>query len=1014
MPLWEIVTQSFQIPISLNYTGGNGIKLEEVSSWVGLGWGLVADFNVSRVVNGFQDDKYKGFLDMTEIPVKNQANAGLYQEFAKGERDSEPDFFSYSLPDGEQGSFVFDLADSVKLKEKKNIKISYSRDNNNLINAFTIIGANGNIYYFTSAEKTFSWLTDAPPLSDPNYYATSWYLTKMVNHNRTDSIVYEYSQDTYSITNEIPVSEYVSSGGELSRYSDTRYQASRLSKIRFSKGAVEFIPSTISRKDVGCCTPFLDKILVKNNQGTLLRSIQFNYAYFTVNGNYAVTDNINSTGIRLKLLSVVISPGGTGTGPGLETKFEYFEDYRLPERNSKARDHWGYYNGKSNTTLEQKRTVKIKTLGGPWEIVELGQADRSPSFEYAKSYLLKKITYPTGGTADFTFEANTVKSNKLFKKEAVGASVIQAPGEMIKTITVTSASLQQVKITVRCLIADLDATLPPGQVVYRILFIRQSDNIEVQRLEYYSLTNPASRANRSFYIAPGVYSVQLQVVVNTNDMFASFPYNYENETACNNCEVGGVRLKSIVNFDGIGQSLRKTYNYEDSTGVSSGTLAVIPEYGYYQINDQGVPFGYVSTVTSSYPMTTTQGNTVGYGKVTESADAGYSNGKTEYYFTTFNDFPDNDRGRIYYDCDDWVTYDGVLMHRYPVPTIDSRDFLRGLLKKRIDYLNQGSGVLTKIKETENIYEIAKYNTCQTVHVPDENLMKDYIRQTAAFKGSWGLGYYIRDYELYGGYAKLKETIERTYVGGNEIAVSTKTDYGRNADGYINSFVPSKIETVNSANQTITTLLKYPADFAGTAPYDQMKSRNIVNQLVEQEQLNTTLNKPISKLRMTYGSFLNNTLITLQSVNKSIAGNGLEQQDVIEEYDSFGNICQVKGKDGITTSFLWGYKSNELVAKVVGSGYLNARQYINQAILDNAATTDAQMRTELNKLRENLPGAQVITYTYAQLVGITSETDPNGNTLFYEYDAMGRLSLIRDKDGNIVKKFSYNYWGQVGN
>nr|WP_240966238.1 RHS repeat protein [Pseudoflavitalea sp. G-6-1-2] len=73
-----------------------------------------------------------------------------------------------------------------------------------------------------------------------------------------------------------------------------------------------------------------------------------------------------------------------------------------------------------------------------------------------------------------------------------------------------------------------------------------------------------------------------------------------------------------------------------------------------------------------------------------------------------------------------------------------------------------------------------------------------------------------------------------------------------------------------------------------------------------------------------------------------------------------------------------------------------------------------MRTELNKLRENLPGAQVITYTYAQLVGITSETDPNGNTLFYEYDAMGRLSLIRDKDGNIVKKFSYNYWGQVGN
>lgn len=49
-----------------------------------------------------------------------------------------------------------------------------------------------------------------------------------------------------------------------------------------------------------------------------------------------------------------------------------------------------------------------------------------------------------------------------------------------------------------------------------------------------------------------------------------------------------------------------------------------------------------------------------------------------------------------------------------------------------------------------------------------------------------------------------------------------------------------------------------------------------------------------------------------------------------------------------------------------------------------------------------------TYTYKPLVGITSESDPKNIMKTYEYDAQGRLRLIRDHDGNILKKFEYNY------
>jgi len=102
---------------------------------------------------------------------------------------------------------------------------------------------------------------------------------------------------------------------------------------------------------------------------------------------------------------------------------------------------------------------------------------------------------------------------------------------------------------------------------------------------------------------------------------------------------------------------------------------------------------------------------------------------------------------------------------------------------------------------------------------------------------------------------------------------------------------------------------------------------------------------------------------------------------------------------------------------------NSRNYVMQwwALSNGIWTLNQQSYTSnsatlygaIDDIRIFPADAQMVTYTYDPMKGITSETDPNGKSIYYEYDVMNRLKIIKDNAGNFLQTFCYNYAGQVG-
>jgi YD repeat-containing protein len=203
---------------------------------------------------------------------------------------------------------------------------------------------------------------------------------------------------------------------------------------------------------------------------------------------------------------------------------------------------------------------------------------------------------------------------------------------------------------------------------------------------------------------------------------------------------------------------------------------------------------------------------------------------------------------------------------------------------------------------------------------------------------------------------------------------------------------------------------------------------------------------------------------INSINQFEYDSKYKVETIFDKYTEFGRLQQFHGLDNIKISYIWGYGGSLVIAQVENAGYDNifhtsfeddpttetflsqsktgkyAHQGTFEVILSDKATgqyvlqywisndgiywteniSDLQIANEstsivigssgsfLDEVRLIPKGSVIRTMTYSPLVGLTSNTDANGNSTYYEYDSTGRLVIVRDNSRNILKQIKYNY------
>jgi hypothetical protein len=913
---------------------------------------------------------------------------------------------------------------------------------------FIVTGEDGIVYKFKRYESRAIPVAGRVP--------TSWLLTQMISPTG-ETITLKYKDAI--VVNIPPLSESYTKKGNISTERNfgtgiSPHYVCYLDAIETSNEQIVF-ESDMDRPDLRGAGR-LKRIVIKDKiNKTEKYSYSFDYSFFSGNddigGDYLndgtryddYKDDFTDDNKRLRLKLDAL----TQHGNKLENKNYTFSYYSspLPLKTSFATDHWGYYNGQEN--------IKSLINGGLRTIVPnalpllIGNPFGSPVMENSFSLLngairgasensafytagmLKSIQYPTKGKTVFEYEPHDYRNYNYLSAEeeqsnpinvislnatvqAFGSTPYPAP-----TITRDTFELSvKTCITLSGYSDFLGGALtiegPYANLVYSISDPNPSDG---HIAEWY----------KDIWLEPGMYILSCNTPPSytiSDDMkpeiWCKVVYGY-NIPAINREGPpvgGGLRIKTMVNYDENNEVISsKKYTYVDENGNSSGLL-IVPLQNF---NSKTIKVGVCSThidpetdetivdgaETTSYVAYTLHGSSyVQLSAFTSGNNVGYNRVVVESY--NRND-DTNGKEILYYDNKPAGLY------FYKIPFFP--DSYNGNLLKRVILNTNGDTVLVE----KNGYGVLPGT--ESIEVLNAYAESIYEGPTDCCTGSLGtnnLLAYIGRYNIYvyptrNYFNTLTSKATTHYFPDGKVTEITEYTYDPDYFGLKSSSV-----TTSVADTKRVAEFKYPFDY-DEEPYTAMTAKNILTPVVEKtNKINTTL---LQSVKTNYKDWFNdNTIIAPETVVTTNGDLIEDERLVFGRYDIYGNVLEARLSNNITESYYYGYNNSLPVVKGVNidsetletqvqialtaCGYLN----IDDLLKDIDSFPNSKWDAFNNNLQDGEQGYLFTTYTYDPVFGMTSQTDPNGKTIYYQYNDFGQLEFIRDSENKILKKYLYQY------
>ncbi|MGE7776566.1 hypothetical protein ACQKLP_17700 [Chitinophaga sp. NPDC101104] len=1064
IPLLKIPSKSQEVNISISYQGG-GIRADQQTGAVGLGWTLNAGGMITRTVrgnpdegigikttkdttrqwnsntsrwdttiawgtetsrlwyeNGWQGGRYIDngmYFDLpalyATLTANNQAvknsgtpnTTGLERYYARLS-DGEPDIFYFNFG-GQSGKFFFNGREAILLPHNPDIRITpifiqeidELKNTRNYFDGFVINMADGTEYRF--GETPSAKISGEVGWNSGFSAPNGWALTMSIDRTSKDTVRFEYEQRIGLFRKPAVVQAFITQ----SNFDACSNLWGGLKIDRFNEARLTRV---LTRKAEARL--YYSDIRERYAETSRLDSIRMFDRVTALPDRKVQFDYGNFKSGRMKLQTCltidktnkVVMPYQFGY---YDTAFRKdpsapAEDFYSPY----CQDYWGFYNDSIRNDQEKSLILQCGNSG-----------NRKAAWPQMQRDALVSVTYPTGNKTIMEYEPHDFSSGRKFDG-TIGA------GDFYST--------------------DYHHNFDIGDIVggLRIKRVLNYDPLRgdtlIRRITYRDFTNPANSSGHLDISPSLITSVLSYCSVSNTPRYLVSSHNLQ-QSANGEGHIG-YRYVTVTEEKGGAGNGRTEYEFFNDLNTDSSF--------YFNVCDSGVNnciIGNYDIITSWQPKRTMQNLLYGMEKakrIYSQAGQLLQESRTNYRAIKYGGMT---RAVVMSAGAKNEICGTTPVFGEPQQTVQGRpvvlapnlsfqfvySYIMGKMAVLPKEMINDTYTTTGLKKTDTIF--MEYNSPFHLN-PTKKLSRSSEGDLRVEES-----YFSRDFTDLAG----DSTFKYLRKGGYNIPVATfQQENGKvTAGGYRKYKMAHAVDSVSILPKEEFALLteegELPSSLNLTSTYPKQLNYPAAK-FIRIANLDYDVNNNVIQLTGKGGSIrsitwdYDNTSAVSETKNAAITEVAYSSFETAANGRWSGSALRISGgimgekaynltNGALTVSglpagkeYLVSYWSNGAAATVNGvaaaQGPLKQGWRYYEHILPSTTTSVTVSGTvAIDELRLYPRQASMNTFAYAPLSGVTEMATPNG-ILQYEYDGMGRLWLLRDLDGNITKSAEYFYAG----